>query len=295
MALPLRRNGTIGIWDDSEVFNVGLSVVHVSSTFLYGRIRMRLIVNADDFGLNERVTSAILECFQKGWINQTTLLVNSPYAEESVKRAREEGVSDRIGLHLNFTEGIPLTEPIKYFREVCDAEGRFYRNQTGIRGFGPFKSKVFREAIRLETRAQVERYCDYRLPLMHCDGHHHVHNRSQFMYDVLPILKAKGFKSVRNRYSIRSRFPIRGMRWVFQRWLFCRMARKNGLTTTDGFGAWEGESLQYLRAYPSYEIMVHPNYDADGHNVNVLNFAKITGPGMSLLRNEIEKSGVCLK
>lgn len=60
----------------------------------------RGIVNADDFGLNEKATTAILECLRNGWVTQTTLMVNMPYADVAVERARQEYKADRRGLHL---------------------------------------------------------------------------------------------------------------------------------------------------------------------------------------------------
>ena len=74
---------------------------------------MNAIVNADDFGLNQSVNRAIAESFRNGLCLNTTLIVNMPYADEAVEIAYKEGFSDRVGLHLNLTEGVPLTEPIR--------------------------------------------------------------------------------------------------------------------------------------------------------------------------------------
>ena len=86
-----------------------------------------IIVNADDFGRDEESTRAILECFRRGYINQTTLMVNMPCAEKAVVLAREAGFADKIGLHLNLTQGMPLTESIKRFSEMCDVASKAHR------------------------------------------------------------------------------------------------------------------------------------------------------------------------
>ena len=70
---------------------------------------MALIVNADDFGLNEIENRAIAEAFEKGLIDRTTLLVNMPFAEDAMRLASEKGFADRVGLHVNLTSGRPLT------------------------------------------------------------------------------------------------------------------------------------------------------------------------------------------
>lgn len=253
-----------------------------------------LIVNADDFGLNDKVTSAILECFRHGWITQTTLLVNMPNAEEAVKRALADGFGNKVGLHLNFTEGVPLTDPIKEFDEICDNKGCFKRHRAGLDKIVPFESARLRDAIRMEVRAQVERYCSFHLPLMHCDGHHHVHNRPQFIYEVLPILKEYGFKSVRNRYTVFLKYgiprhPLKYIRGRLSQRTFDDMVRSNGLSMTDGFGAWEGSPLSKWRRFNSFELMVHPDYDSCGRNVNVLDFAARSVPEMRNLKLEIDR------
>ena len=247
--------------------------------------RKRIVVNADDFGWHKQVTDAIFECFVNGSISQATLLVNMPYSETAVERARGLGIENCIGLHLNFTDGEPLTSPIRDFREVCDEDGKFKHHTFG-NGLAPLRGSIA-EAIRIEVRAQMEKYCSFSLPLMHCDGHHHIHNRLQFAYIVLPLLKEFGFKSVRNRYSIFTRPWTRSFRGRMYIGIFEALASWNNLEFTSGFGGWDGESLDKWRDFRSFELMVHPNYDAKGLNVNVTDFSKVTGPEMGVLREAL--------
>lgn len=241
---------------------------------------MNVIVNADDFGLSEKVTTAILESLRNGWVTQTTLMVNMPYADVAVERARQEYKADRIGLHLNFTEGEPLTEPIKKVVGICK-DGRFVSHGLG-NGYLSFSQDV-QVAVRIEAEAQIKKYLSYGLSLMHCDGHHHVHNRLQFAYVVLPLFKKFGFRTVRNRYSIFTRPWIRSIHRRLPIGVFEALVRWYGLQTTEGFGDWNGETLERWQKFSSFEIMVHPNYDDKGNLVNVVDFDKIRGPSMELL------------
>ena len=52
---------------------------------------MQLTIHADDFGINESVSRCVVECFAKGWVNETSLMVNMPYADEAVELARQNG------------------------------------------------------------------------------------------------------------------------------------------------------------------------------------------------------------
>ena len=49
----------------------------------------RLIVNADDFGISHEVNEAISLCFMKGYINQTTIMVNMPFFCEAIEMAKK--------------------------------------------------------------------------------------------------------------------------------------------------------------------------------------------------------------
>ena len=74
---------------------------------------MGIVRNADDFGKSTEINNAILTCFKDGLIDRTTIMVNMPGADEAAELAREEGFFDKVGLHLNLTEGEPLTDEIK--------------------------------------------------------------------------------------------------------------------------------------------------------------------------------------
>ena len=78
---------------------------------------MPLIIHADDFGINESVSRCIAECIDRGWVSETSLMVNMPYADDAVELARQRGFDERVGLHLNLSEGRPLTREILRFPE----------------------------------------------------------------------------------------------------------------------------------------------------------------------------------
>lgn len=50
---------------------------------------MKLIVNADDFGLTDGVTQGILEAMNKEIVTSTTMMVSTPGTERAAKIARE--------------------------------------------------------------------------------------------------------------------------------------------------------------------------------------------------------------
>ncbi|MGA2094374.1 MAG: ChbG/HpnK family deacetylase, partial [Sedimentisphaerales bacterium] len=68
----------------------------------------RLIINADDFGLCRGVNKGIAEAHATGVLTSATLMANMPAAEEAVEIAHKLS-NLGVGVHLNLTEGKPLS------------------------------------------------------------------------------------------------------------------------------------------------------------------------------------------
>ena len=87
----------MGIWGDMCVFVFKRQ----------DEIRMKLIVNADDLGYSPHRDRGIFQAFYKGIVTSASLVVNGASSEQAVKEALSVGLE--MGLHLNLTEGKPLT------------------------------------------------------------------------------------------------------------------------------------------------------------------------------------------
>ena len=47
---------------------------------------MKLIINADDFGLSKSITDGIIEGIKGGYITSTSLMVNMPFAKYAIDK-----------------------------------------------------------------------------------------------------------------------------------------------------------------------------------------------------------------
>lgn len=207
------------------------------------------IINADDFGKDEMTTLAIAESFKHGYINQTTLMVNMPWAEKAVEIAKREGFADKVGLHLNLTESA-LGD------KICMPANN--------------------DTLRAEMRSQISKYMSFNLPLLHCDSHHHVHFRLSVAFVLFPLLKRFGFKSVRRPYNISLGFAPGGMARHIRNGLLVSFAGANGLKTTRWFGG-----VSEIEMADDVEIMVHPVFASNGRLVNAEHFDRMTGRPLS--------------
>ena len=219
---------------------------------------IKLVVNADDFGIAENQTEAILESFRRGIISSTTIMVTMPDFQRAVVRAKEEKVFDKIGLHLNFTEGCPITNSLRKCQRFCNIDGTFNANFHNSKLSRLLLTSQERHAVAEEAEAQMKVYVATGFPLMHLDSHHHSHTDPSITRIVLPIAKRLGFRSVRLSRNIPR--PGYGVTKKLYKTLFNHFARYQGFVCTRYFGSVEDfdNVITILPQDCTVELMVHP-------------------------------------
>lgn len=144
---------------------------------------MKLIVNADDFGLTRGVNLGIIEAFQQGIVRSTTLMVGMP-AEIHGAELAKQNPGLKVGIHLRLTAGSPMADGVPTLLDTngqLQNQGLFWDNQN----MNP-------EEVERELRAQIEHFLSLGVSLSHMDGHHHCHRHAL----VAPIARklAEEFK-----------------------------------------------------------------------------------------------------
>lgn len=220
---------------------------------------MPLIIHADDFGISETVSRCIAECFKRGWVTETSLMVNMPYSDEAVSLARAEGFSDKVGLHLNLSQGHPLTDDVKQCPRICSPDGTFNKrfHHNLLSRF--IMSKRESDAIKKEIQAQVDKFCRYGGLLMKLDSHHHVHT-DWAVYRLLESIAVKsGFRSMR----ISATLHPTGLLMRIYKTMFNKRVSKSFKVTQD-FDGFNGNLVSAVKDGRNVELMTHPMYTADG-------------------------------
>ena len=133
---------------------------------------MRLIINADDFGMSTEVNEAVIRAYKEGVLTSTSLMVTGAAFEQAVELAQENpGLA--VGIHLVTVVGKSVL-PHSDIPALVDREGNFSNNPTAA-GLKYFFSRRARRELREELAAQFERFHLTGLPLSHIDGHLHLH------------------------------------------------------------------------------------------------------------------------
>jgi len=230
-----------------------------------GRIIQGTVINADDFGYSESVNRAIVYCLDNGLITQTTVMVNMPGYNDAKQMSKEKKLIGKVGLHLNLSEGIPLTDLIKKQSLFCDSEGKFNGAFRRSKRCYLWLKPSERRAISLEIEAQMHRYIDAGFTMMHIDSHHHVHTIPALQMLVIRLAKEHNFKSMRisrNVYTGKGRYKL------LLKFYENRRILKYFDTTRKFVSASIFERLSIEEN--SIELMVHPDYIED-RLVDILN------------------------
>lgn len=223
----------------------------------------RYIINADDFGISDDVNEAISKCFEKGIISNTTVMVNMEAALFASNLASEKGFKDKVGLHLNLTAGVPLTQGIKGCPLFCRGDGSFnaaFHLSTASR---LHLGKKERMCVRDEIEAQMNRYLALGFKEMHLDSHHHVHTDIAIFSQASELIKEYGFKTVRLGRNVFGKEKVSAFNRLYKKYLNGRI-RKTAETTA-WFGSLEDMlSFNGQTAAEVCEIMVHPLFSDSG-------------------------------
>lgn len=110
---------------------------------------MKLIINADDFGMSESINEAIFKLVDLGAISSTTVMINMPFALDIIRLAERLNIS--IGLHVNITEGFPVSHP-DLVKSIIDENGMFYEKNILLKKIS--QNKINYKDIKTEVWAQ---------------------------------------------------------------------------------------------------------------------------------------------
>jgi len=161
-------------------------------------MKRRVILTADDFGLDEAVNEAVERAHRDGVLTATSLMVGAPAAADAVARARRLPKL-AVGLHVVLVQGSPVL-PSHDVTPLVDATGAFPNSPThaGLRYF--FRPGA-RRALAAEIRAQFAAFAATGLGLDHVNAHNHLHLHPTILGLILRIGRDFGLRAMRLPYE----------------------------------------------------------------------------------------------
>jgi len=209
----------------------------------------KIIINADDFGMSTDANKAIIEAFARGVISSTTLMANMPAFEEACELAHRNGLIGKIGVHLNLTAGLPLTESIRDCGRFCGHDGTFQPRKTKI-----WLSQEEVDAAMAELDAQVEACLYHGIHPTHLDSHHHMHTEWGIGKIVIAVARRHGIGAIRLSRNCGTGI---GLARRLYKYAYNARLRLAGLAKTQYFGSISDVEHLLETATGGIEVMVH--------------------------------------
>ena len=154
---------------------------------------MRLIINADDFGLTKSITDGIVDGIKAGVVTSTSLMVTMEAAEYAINKALENNI-DCIGLHINLTKGKPIIPN----EHITDENGEFLHRSIQLTN----PNLTYEDAYN-EIQAQLKRVDELsngKLKIDHLDTHHFSCSHKSIRDALIDIAKERKI-FVRNEFE----------------------------------------------------------------------------------------------
>ncbi|HXE08984.1 MAG TPA: ChbG/HpnK family deacetylase [Acidobacteriaceae bacterium] len=247
---------------------------------------MRLILNADDFGLTRGINRAVGELAAAGALTSATLMASGAAFDDAVSVARSHPHLG-VGCHIVLVDGAPISRP-ESIASLLNSDRRSFR--PTLRSFlaALFAGRIRIEEIEREVIAQIRKVQSAGIAVTHIDTHKHVHIFPAVARPLLRAAEECGIRAVRDPFEppwslalhqgdAKRRAAIRVLSALRPRWHALPQIRDRRVLTTDGTvaisatGVLDSKALaRILAALPdsgTYELCCHPGYndrDLDG-------------------------------
>lgn len=243
----------------------------------------KLIVNADDFGLDENINNGIIKGFKEGFITSTSIMPNAPFFNHAVELARDNPKLG-IGIHLTLVGGLKPLRKLAEVRTIVDSNGTFYSDYVFfLKQY--LLGRIDKKEVKEELEEQFRTVLNKNLHVTHVDSHQHLHVLPGITEIVVELCQKYNIKRVRlplenmivsddkNVFDLKRQIGKSGLNICSL--LAKKLFDKNDLIYPDNFfGMLSGGNLNsknianFLKATKNgtNEIMTHP-----GFNNNFLN------------------------
>ena len=235
---------------------------------------MKLIVNADDFGISKGANYGVVEAYKNGIVRSTTIMAGMPAFDHAIGLLKEcQGLG--CGVHLTLSAYKPV---LSTHKTIVDENGFFYKRVTDEVIEGSFDL----EEIYNEFSAQIKKVINSGVEITHLDSHHHVHT----LKSLKPVIER-----LVNEYNL----PIRGglsYELNYDKIISYSGSFYDKTVSLEGFKKLEIDKHEVL------DIMTHPAYldsfimENSSYNMKRIDELKILTSNE--LKDYVKESGITL-
>ena len=241
---------------------------------------VRLILNADDFGLTAGINRAIGELHAAGALTSATLMANGPAFDDAVRVARAHPTLG-VGCHVVLTDGAPVSPP-ESIPSLLGPDRKTFRPTLSSFLRALLLGRIRTEDVLREATAQVEKLQRAGIAITHLDTHKHTHLFPAIARPLLQVADRASIRAIRNPFepawnsalhhgNTSRRLAVNLIGRLRPRFAALPQIRDARVKTTDGTvaisatGQLDAATLaQTLAALPptgAYELCCHPGYN----------------------------------
>lgn len=160
--------------------------------------KKKVIITADDLGINSHINRGIIESFQRGILTSTALLMNAPETREGIAMAKQHPDLE-VGIHLSIVEGIALRDAVS---TITDSIKYFDNKICLIKNWKDFLKKYFLQQINFseleeELELQIRLFLSHFTHIPFLNGTQHMHIMPGVWSIVLKLAKKYSVRSIR--------------------------------------------------------------------------------------------------
>lgn len=237
--------------NSKRIFDSIINKLIIQRTYTKSNIPTYLNFCGDDYGRNTESTTGINKAFEKGYIQQASLMVNR--SNEDLSNIDTE-YKDKIVYHFNITEGYQSFGDTSFYAYSVNQDSLAKRINSKKSFYKINKDDL--STISKELDCQLIKYKEMGFTTTAFDSHGHMHNRLTIAKLLIHKCKKEGFIVARIPNNIKHNHVL--FDFSYKKYV-TRLYRKNFITTDYFCSCYDLIHLN-LNKYKGkiIEIMTHP-------------------------------------
>ena len=254
--------------------------------------KLKVVVNADDFGKSPDVNKKIEYCHKHGVLSSASLVANGEYFNEAVEMAMNNQRLG-IGVHLAIDEFEPFYRgPSSIIDPVTN---KFYPGNIVLKNVSRFSYHI--NDLVNEYSYQIEKVLDCGLRVTHIDHHHEFNLYWPVLNAMIKVAEKYGIRQIRSQWLLfqeNRKFIKTIYRFFHQRYLMHKNLTIDGhlkFENSDFFQNYEKMVKISKSTNKTIQIVTHPSTENEYEvsfltdprilsvfeNVKLINFGDLSG------------------
>ena len=199
---------------------------------------LRLVVNADDFGLTQGINNGIVAAHRKGILTSASMMACGKAFDHAIDLLSSVPQLD-LGVHLTLVEENPI-EDCNRIPSLVTTDGNFKPSAASFtRDY--FRGRINPREVILEFESQIKKLAAAGISISHIDSHQHIHMLPGIFRIVTKIAWAHHIPIIRvpyeriKGYMLRRPAMVPRLVQLMVLNYFCRRANLDKRVTTDHF------------------------------------------------------------